>query len=291
MRWRTGRRSTNIEDRRGQSMGGGGVRIGGCMGLILLLVIILLGADPMAFLDALFGGGGGSPPPATQPVGTEREGDELSEFTSTVLAYTEDTWGPIFADAGLQYRRPTVVLFTDVTQSGCGYGSSATGPFYCPLDQRVYLDLGFFTDLANLVGLASNEFDFAAAYVVSHEVGHHVQNLLGTSNAVRQLQARNPSAANELSVLLELQADCFAGVVWAERYQTEAVNLVPGDVEEGLRTAAAIGDDRLMRSAGRAVQPESFTHGSSDQRRQWLQRGITTGDPDACDTFGQAGYD
>ncbi len=204
---------------------------------------------------------------------------------------TEDTWGEIFSKAGRQYRPPVLVMFTDATRSACGLGSSATGPFYCPPDEQIYIDLGFFGDLAQMAGVSSEEFDFAGAYVIAHEVGHHVQNLLGTSDEVRQAQARSPGEANRLSVLLELQADCFAGV-WANRARTlegESV-LEPGDVQEGMRTAAAIGDDRLARSAGRSVSPESFTHGTSDQRRQWLETGLESGDPEACDTFAQAGY-
>ena len=292
MRWRQGRRSSNVEDRRGQRMAGGPLKIGGGMGLLILLAVVLLGGDPLQFLGALLGGGGEAPAPATEPRATSEAEDELAAFSSTVLAYTEDTWGPIFAESGLQYRPPVLVLFTDATQSACGYGSAATGPFYCPPDQRLYIDLGFFSDLAEMAGIGSNEFDFAGAYVISHEVGHHVQNLLGTSDAVRRMQAQNPGAANQLSVLMELQADCFAGVVWSSRHgdADAAVALEPGDVEEGMRTAAAIGDDRLARSAGRAVSPESFTHGTSEQRREWLERGLTSGDPDQCDTFAQAGY-
>jgi predicted metalloprotease len=204
---------------------------------------------------------------------------------------TEDTWSAIFSEAGGQYRPPVLVMFTDATRSACGLGSSATGPFYCPPDERIYIDLGFFNDLAQMAGISSSEFDFAAAYVIAHEVGHHVQNLLGTSDEVRQAQARSPGEANRLSVLLELQADCFAGV-WANRTRAPDGRsmLEPGDVQEGMRAAAAIGDDRLARSAGRSVSPESFTHGTSEQRRHWLETGLESGMTESCDTFAQAGY-
>ena len=293
MRWKQGRRSSNVEDRRGRGVSGGGLKIGGGLGLLIVLAVVLLGGDPLQFLGALVGDGGGgttAPAPAggTAPA---RADDELADFTTRVLGMTEDTWGEIFSEAGRQYRPPVLVMFTDATRSACGYGSSATGPFYCPPDERIYIDLGFFGDLARMAGIDSDEFDFAGAYVIAHEVGHHIQNLLGTSDEVRQAQARSPGDANRLSVLLELQADCFAGV-WANRARTldgQSV-LEPGDVQEGMRAAGAIGDDRLARSAGRSVSPESFTHGTSEQRRQWLETGLQSGDPEACDTFAQAGY-
>jgi predicted metalloprotease len=284
-----------VEDRRGQRLTGGGLKIGGGMGLLILVVVVLMGGDPMQLLSALVGGDGGAgpapaPAPSGAPAGQTAANDELGDFTTRVLGMTEDVWTEVFAASGQRYRPPVLVMFTDATQSACGYGSSATGPFYCPSDQKVYIDLGFFGDLARMAGVGSEEFDFAGAYVIAHEVGHHVQNLLGTSDAVRQAQTRSPRDANRLSVLLELQADCFAGV-WANR--TNALGggqvLEPGDVEEGLRTAAAIGDDRLLKSAGRSASPESFTHGSSDQRQQWLRTGLASGDPARCDTFAQAG--
>lgn len=293
MRWRQGRRSTNVEDRRGQRLTGGGLKIGGGMGLLILVVVVVMGGDPMQLLSAILGGGGSgqAPAPSTAPSGQTAANDELGDFTTAVLGMTEDAWTEIFQADGRQYRPPILVMFTDATQSACGYGSSATGPFYCPSDQKVYIDLGFFGDLARMAGVGSNEFDFAGAYVIAHEVGHHVQNLLGTSDAVRQAQAQSPRDANRLSVLLELQADCYAGV-WANRTNARGGGQVleAGDVEEGLRTAAAIGDDRLLKSAGRSASPESFTHGSSDQRVQWLRKGLETGDPDSCDTFAQAGF-
>lgn len=292
MRWRQGRKSSNVEDRRGHRVSGGGLKIGGGLGLLILLAVVLLGGDPLQFLGGLVGDGGGSnqPVPAEGPAPAAAD-DELADFTTRVLGMTEDTWGEIFAEAGRQYRPPVLVMFTDATRSACGFGSSATGPFYCPPDERIYIDLGFFGDLARMAGISSDEFDFAAAYVIAHEVGHHVQNLLGTTDEVRQAQTRSPGEANRLSVLLELQADCFAGV-WASRTRTdEGLSVLePGDVEEGMRTAAAIGDDRLARSAGRSVSPESFTHGTSEQRRNWLATGLESGDPETCDTFAQAGY-
>ncbi|MFW6084235.1 MAG: neutral zinc metallopeptidase [Gemmatimonadota bacterium] len=292
MRWRRGRKSSNVEDRRGRRAAGGGVRIGGGLGLLVVLAVVLLGGDPLQFLGALVDdGGGGAGPAPEQGTAPATADDELADFTARVLGMTEDTWGEIFSETGRRYRPPVLVMFTDATRSACGFGSSATGPFYCPPDERIYIDLGFFGDLARMAGVASDEFDFAGAYVIAHEVGHHVQNLLGTSDQVRQAQARSPGDANRLSVLLELQADCFAGV-WASRARTLEGRgvLEPGDVQEGMRAAAAIGDDRLARSAGRTVSPESFTHGTSEQRRHWLQTGLESGDPEACDTFAQAGY-
>jgi len=294
MRWRQGRRSTNVEDRRGRGIAGGGLKLGGGVGLLVVLVVVLLGGDPLRFLGAILGDGesvGTQEPDPTSASAPSDAEDELAEFTTRVLGMTEDTWSEIFAEAEREYRPPILVMFTDATRSACGFGSSATGPFYCPPDERIYIDLGFFGDLARMAGVSSDEFDFAGAYVIAHEVGHHVQNLLGTTDDVRQAQTRSPGEANRLSVLLELQADCFAGV-WASRTRTdEGLSVLePGDVEEGMRTAAAIGDDRLARSGGGSVSPESFTHGTSEQRRQWLETGLGTGDPNACDTLTQAGY-
>lgn len=293
MRWRQGRESSNVEDRRGSRVAGGGLKLGGGLGLLVVVIVVLMGGDPLQLLDLLAGGGpggGAGNPTATTDAGTTAD-DELAEMSRRVLGLTEDTWDGVFGEAGLAYRPPVLVLFTDRVSSACGLAGSATGPFYCPSDERLYLDLGFFHQIAGLAGIGSDEFDFAAAYVIAHEVGHHVQNLLGTSDDVRRAQARAPGEANQLSVRLELQADCYAGV-FANRARGrdgESV-LEPGDVEEGMRTAAAIGDDRLMRNAGRDVSPESFTHGSSEQRVQWLRTGLQSGDPDACDTFAQAGY-
>ena len=282
MRWRGGRRSTNVEDRRGSGrMGrmGPGIKLGGGMTLIVILIALFLGQDPMALLSMLSGGGGvaptqteGAPPPAN---------NEEAEFISVVLADTEDVWGQIFANSGERYQPPTLVLFSDVVQSACGFNSAATGPFYCPPDQNVYIDLGFFRELKRLGAPG----DFARAYVLGHEVGHHIQNLLGTADQVRQAQARaSQTQANTLSVLMELQADCYAGV-WAHHAHKQRQILEEGDIEEGLRAAAAIGDDRLQRQSGRPVNPDSFTHGSSAQRVEWFKQGLQTGSVRECDTF------
>jgi len=279
MRWKKGRRSSNVEDRRGQRVGRG-VKMGGGVTLLVVLAVLLLGGDPSALLQMA---GESSTTRTRAPTAAE---DEMADFVTVVLGSTEDTWSEIFAAAGQSYREPTLVLFTDMVQSACGMNTAATGPFYCPPDQKVFIDVGFFRELARIGGAG----DFAQAYVVGHEVGHHVQNLVGTSDAVRQAQARSGSRAeaNSLSVAMELQADCYAGV-WAHQVNRRGgeVVLEPGDVEEGLRAAAAIGDDRLMRSAGKAANPESFTHGSSEQRAMWLRRGLETGSVEACDTFGQ----
>lgn len=281
MKWKKGRLSTNVEDRRGRRVGRG-VRLGGGATLLIVIVVLLLGGDPSALLQ-LAGEAPVAPPGSPDPAE-----DQMAEFVTRVLGFTEDVWSEIFAEAGLEYREPTLVLFTDVVQSACGMNTAATGPFYCPPDQNVYIDLGFFRELERMGGGG----DFARAYVIGHEIGHHVQKLLGTSDAVRQARARSRSEAeaNRWSVLLELQADCYAGV-WA--HHTDRLGggriLEPGDVEEGLNAAAAIGDDRLMRSAGRAAHPDAFTHGSSEQRARWLRTGLSTGDVQACDTFAEAG--
>ena len=289
MRWQQGRRSTNVEDRRGQKVKKAGA-IGGATALVMGGLGLLLGGDPfyimMMMLEATAGG------QAVQTRAPTAEEDEAADFVTAVLGYTEDTWAEIFAEQGLTYEPATLVLFTDVVNSACGFNSAATGPFYCPLDGSVYIDVGFFDELARLGG----EGDFAGAYVISHEIGHHVQNLLGTSSRVQQAQraARNQAQANNLSVMLELQADCYAGV-WASHandieFQARGVPLLEdGDLEEGLETAAAIGDDRLLRQAGRAASPESFTHGTSAQRAQWLSVGFQTGEMQACDTFAATG--
>ena len=277
MRWKKGRRSTNIEDRRGQRVGRG-VKMGGGLTLIVVVAVLLLGGDPTTLLEMA------GESPSTQTRAPTAAEDEMADFVTVVLGSTEDAWSDIFAAAGQSYREPTLVLFTDMVESACGMNTAATGPFYCPPDQKLYIDVGFFRELERIGGAG----DFAQAYVVGHEVGHHVQNLVGTSDAVRQAGARSGSRAeaNRLSVALELQADCYAGV-WAHHIQRGGgeVVLEPGDVEEGLRAAAAIGDDRLMRSAGRAANPDAFTHGTSEQRAMWLRRGLETGNVEACDTF------
>jgi len=293
MRWRTGRESENVEDRRGQGpQYGRGVRVGGVggLGLIVVVVIALLtGIDPLALLSEL-GSGSAVPsgssgridaPSSSRPAGT----DEPARFASVILADTEDTWGPIFSAAGRRYQAPRLVLFDGATPSACGQGSAAMGPFYCPLDQKVYLDLAFFRELERRFAAPG---DFAQAYVIAHEVGHHVQNQLGIADRVQSLRQRvGEREANALSVRMELQADCLAGV-WAHNANKQRKLLEPGDVEEGLRAAAAIGDDTIQRRSQGRVVPESWTHGSSDQRVRWFRRGMETGNLNECDTFTSA---
>jgi predicted metalloprotease len=277
MRWRQGRQSTNVRDVRGRRMAGGAGLGGGA--LLIMLVVWLMGGNPLQFLQTV-DGGGGAPPAQTGE--TPPPTDEAGQFMSAILAMTEDVWTELFAASGERYTPPTMVLFSDAVQSACGYSSAASGPFYCPSDQALYLDTSFFGELARMGGPG----DFAQAYVVGHEVGHHIQNLTGSLQRARELQnaARSESEANRLQVLVELQADCYAGV-WANHANRRQQVLEPGDVEEGLAAAAAIGDDRLARQSGRAAVPESFTHGTSAQRQQWLGTGLELGDPSACDTF------
>ncbi|MFA6955765.1 MAG: neutral zinc metallopeptidase [Thermoanaerobaculia bacterium] len=288
MRWQSGRRSDNVEDRRGISVGRGGATLG-CGGLILVLAIALItGRDPREILQLVEQTQGPStsvqqPAPGTpaQP----RPDDQLADFVSVVLADTEDTWTPIFKSMGRTYTPPTLVLFTDAVESACGYSSAATGPFYCPGDSKLYIDLGFYGELRDRFGAPG---DFAQAYVVAHEIGHHVQNELGISDKVHQLEQQSSEReANAISVKLELQADCFAGV-WANHADSQRKMLEEGDVEEGLNAAAAIGDDRLQRMAGRSVSPDTWTHGSSEQRVQWFRTGMQSGDMRDCDTFGSS---
>jgi hypothetical protein len=278
VRWQGRRRSENVEDRRGAGVGlaGGGIGL-----LVLLLIGLLCGIDPRTLLQVAEQTQTQTQPSGPPPAPGE---DPAADFAATILGTTEEAWSEIFDERGATYEPPTLVLFTDMVRSGCGTASSQTGPFYCPLDRRLYLDLGFFNELARMGGPG----DFAAAYVIGHEVGHHVQNLAGPAEEVQRMQQQAGGAgANALSVRLELQADCYAGV-WAARAGRTQTFLEPGDVEEGLAAAAAIGDDRLQRSAGRAVQPESFTHGTSAQRQQWLRAGLESGEPESCDTFGQS---
>jgi predicted metalloprotease len=259
----------------------GGPRIGGGgLGIIVVLGLVYFLGGPDAVMQ-LLGGGGGSVAPSSQQGQPLTANDAGSDFVASVLGSTEDVWGSLFAQAGQRYQAPELLLFAGAVQSACGYASAASGPFYCPGDRRVYLDTSFFDDLARMGGPG----DFAAAYVIGHEVGHHVQTLLGTSAEVRAAQARASEVeGNRLQVSMELQADCFAGV-WAYHANQASPLLEPGDVEEGLGAAQAIGDDRLQRNAGRAVTPDSFTHGSSADRQRWLGLGLRTGDPSACDTF------
>jgi len=283
MRWKDLRRSSNVRDVRGAGGGGGmrmgGPRIGGGLGVLVIVVLAFVLGGPEAVLQLLGGGGAGAPSgDQGRPLTTN---DAESDFVARVLGSTEDVWSSLFAQSGQQYRAPELALFAGAVQSACGFASAASGPFYCPGDQRVYLDTAFFDDLARMGGPG----DFAAAYVIGHEVGHHVQTLLGTSAEVRAAQQRGSEVeANRIQVAMELQADCFAGV-WAYHANQSTPLLEPGDVEEGLGAAQAIGDDRLQRNAGRSVTPDSFTHGSSAERQQWLSTGLRTGDPSACDTF------
>jgi predicted metalloprotease len=286
MRWEDGRESDQVEDRRGFT--GGRVAIGGCGTLIVVLVISLLtGTSPERILQ-LLGGSSPSGSVATAPSGASPGApaapgpeDREKKFVSVILADTEDTWTYIFASSGQKYQLPTLVLFTDETPTACGQGSAAQGPFYCPLDRKVYLDLGFFDELSRRFGAPG---DFARAYVIAHEIGHHVQQQLGVMDKVEDLRRRSSREdANQLSVRLELQADCYAGV-WGNRGARKGL-LEPGDAEAGLRAAAAIGDDRLQRMATGRVQPETWTHGSSEQRVEWLRRGLTSGDPGVCKAF------
>lgn len=286
MRWQQSRRSDNVEDRRsmGGMMGGRTVQIGG-LGLIIVIVgALFFGQDPGQLAQMLQGGAVEQTVPDASQAGPQPT-DAASDFVSAVLGDTEDTWGAVFQSAGESYAPPHLVLYTDVVETNCGVMQSTTGPFYCPEDQKVYIDLGFMNDLQRL-GVSG---DFAMAYVIAHEVGHHVQHLTGLDMQVRDLQARSSQAdANQLSVLLELQADCYAGV-WANHAATQRQLLDQSDVEEGLNAAASVGDDRMMRMAGRRVQREAFTHGSSEERAQWFRTGLSKGDLNACDTFGQAG--
>lgn len=285
MRWQGRRESDNVEDVRGRGpIGRAGAGLG-CGGLLLVLVIAYAtGQDPMALLQMVQGTQATLPssPSAVEPGGAPPS-DELGKFASVVLADTEETWDGVFAKAGARYEKPRLVLFTGAVQSACGMSSAAVGPFYCPGDHKVYLDLSFFDELSRRFGAPG---DFAQAYVIAHEVGHHVQNLLGISDKVSAAQERagSEAQANAYSVRLELQADCLAGV-WANHAHRERQLLEPGDVEEGLRAAAAIGDDRLQKMATGRVSPDSFTHGSSAQRVEWLRRGLESGNPDVCETF------
>lgn len=280
MRWRTGRESNNVEDRRGfraaPTLAGGGVGA-----IVLVLIALYFGIDPSFLLQS--GSPGGVP--AGQTVQVSPADDESRQFISVILADTEDTWRDLFRQMGGAYQEPKLVLFSGAVQSACGFAQAAVGPFYCPADQKVYIDLGFFDELKNRFKAPG---DFAQAYVVAHEIGHHVQNLLGVSAKVESLRARVSAAeANALSVRLELQADCFAGV-WAYHAHKSRQLLESGDIEEGLNAATAIGDDRLQMQAKGYVAPDSFTHGSSAQRVRWFKHGIAGGDLRQCDAFNAA---
>jgi predicted metalloprotease len=278
MRWETGRRSVNVEDRRGFTVGRG---VAGGGAVLLAIVAALLGAPEGTVRDILNSGRTTSTQSAPSTPADPAE-EKAVDFVKVVLGYTEETWRTVFAAHGEQYQEPHLSLFRGRVDSACGLASAAVGPFYCPPDQRVYLDLSFFAELDRRFGAPG---DFAQAYVIAHEVGHHVQNLLGVSAAVHKRRSRMSEAeGNRLSVMTELQADCYAGV-WAHHTNKTHQVLEPGDVEEGLRAAAAIGDDTLQRQTRGQVVPDSFTHGTSQQRVHWLRRGLTTGQLESCDTF------
>lgn len=283
MRWKGRRRSTNVEDRRGASRGG--KLLGGGIGtIVVILFAAYTGIDPSLLMQGLEVVNSSSQ--SSQPLPEDLQDDPTANRVAVVLADTEEVWSRIFDSGGQTYQPPTLVLFTGSTRSACGLGQAAMGPFYCPADRKAYIDLSFFEDLRNRFGAPG---DFAQAYVLAHEVAHHVQNLLGVSGRVRELQqqGRNQAEVNQLSVRLELQADCFSGV-WANRAEQMFGILEEGDLEEALNAATAIGDDRLQRQSRGSVAPDSFTHGTSAQRKRWFKAGFDTGDPDACDTFSSA---
>ncbi|MFN8642122.1 MAG: neutral zinc metallopeptidase [Candidatus Binatia bacterium] len=284
MRWDDQRRSENVEDRRGMEPGRGrgrGPAIGGVGLLLILGIAFLTGENPLVLLEAVSGGSSASAP-APQASGPEgAPGDQLGQFAAAVLGSTEDVWTQVFARSGSRYEPPVMVLFSGSVQSACGFSSAAVGPFYCPLDNKLYLDLSFFDELERRFGAPG---DFAQAYVIAHEVGHHVQNQLGIARKVHAAQQRaSQEDANALSVRMELQADCLAGV-WAQHSRL----LESGDAEEGLRAASAIGDDQLQRRSQGYTVPETWTHGSSEMRVRWLRRGLQSGDIAQCDTFAAA---
>lgn len=286
MRWEGNRQSSNVEDMR--AGGGGGFGIGrGAIGIGTIVVALIggavLGINPLTLLGILSGGGG--PAPQVQNAPAPPAGDREAQFVSTVLADTEDVWKQLFTQGGAAYQEPKLVLFRGAVRTACGAGQAAMGPFYCPADQKVYIDLGFYETLKTRMGAPG---DFAQAYVIAHEVGHHVQHQLGITEQVERARARGTAAqGNALSVKLELQADCFAGV-WGHHAHKSRQILEQGDVGEAMNAASKIGDDALQQSSGRAVVPESFTHGSSEQRQRWFQTGLTTGSVKACDTFSAA---
>jgi len=291
MKWEGNRESDNVEDRRsdggGGGFGGGGLLGGRSVGIGTIVVALvggwMFGINPLTLLGMLSGGGAPTAQVQQQaPAQRPPADDRMAAFVSTVLADTEDVWKDVFAKGGSTYKEPRLVLFRGATQTACGQGQAAMGPFYCPGDQKVYIDLGFYETLKNQLGAPG---DFAQAYVIAHEVGHHVQHLLGISSKMEQMRGRVSKVEyNALSVRLELQADCFAGV-WAHHAQSARQILEQGDVEEAMNAAARIGDDALQRSSGGAVVPDSFTHGTSAQRQRWFDMGLKNGGVKACDTF------
>lgn len=296
MKWDDKGPSEDLEDRRGESSGGGGgFRLGGGrLGiggfLVLLVLSVVFKTDLTGALGGAGGGGslpsqGGADPasgPSAPPAQTTAEEEQLVKFMSFVLDDAQQNWAATFQAGGAQYTRAKLVLFRNQVNTGCGGAQSATGPFYCPADQKVYIDLGFYDELRRRFGAPG---DFAQAYVLAHEIGHHIQNLTGTERKMRQLQSGNPGAHNELSVRLELQADCYAGI-WGKHAQ-QAGRLDDGDIDEALKAASAVGDDRISQMTGSSIRPESFTHGSAAQRMTWFRRGFDSGKLESCDTFAQ----
>jgi hypothetical protein len=288
MRWEGNRESSNVEDMRAGGGGGGFGLGGGTIGIGTIVIALIGGAvfgiNPLTLLGIMTGGGG-APAPQAQHAPAPPSNDPMAKFVSTVLADTEDVWTQLFKEGGATYHDPKLVLFRGAVRTGCGGGQAAMGPFYCPADQKVYIDLSFYETLKTRLGAPG---DFAQAYVIAHEVGHHVQQELGITQKVDQARARASQAeGNAMSVRVELQADCFAGV-WANHAQKARNILEQGDIEEAMNAAQKIGDDTLQQAAGRAVVPETFTHGSSAQRQKWFSTGLQTGQVKACDTFNTA---
>lgn len=283
MKWQSGRRSKNVIDRRGAG-GRRGVVGGGIGTIVIILVALYFGVDPTFLLEGMQSASVPSTTSGTRATAEDLAGDPVADMISVVVADTEEVWRGLFAANGRQYEEPRLVLFDGMTRSACGLGQAAMGPFYCPADKNAYIDLSFYRDLRERFNAPG---DFAQAYVIAHEIGHHVQNLLGVSGEVHRMRQQvSEVEANQLSVRLELQADCLAGV-WANRTREGTnISLEAGDIEEALTAASAIGDDRLQRQSSGTVAPDSFTHGSSAQRVRWFGRGFETGNPDTCDTFG-----
>lgn len=287
MKWEGNRESDNVEDRRGMGGGGGGFGLGGKsigIGTIVLALIgsAVFGVNPLTMLDMLSGGGGGGMPVQQAPARETPATDRQTKFVQVVLADTEDVWSKLFAEKNADYAEPRLVLFEGATPTACGTGQSASGPFYCPADQKVYIDLAFYSLMQKQFGVSG---EFAQAYVIAHEIGHHVQNQLGISDKVHEARQRGSERqGNEMSVRLELQADCFAGA-WAFHSNRARGILEQGDVESALKAAAAIGDDALQRKSQGRVVPDSFTHGTSEQRSRWFAKGLESGQVEACNTF------
>jgi len=279
MQWRGRRESDNVEDRRG--MGGRGIAVGGVGTIVVIIIALIMGKNPAELLQAV-NQDGNAPQANEQPVGRSAEENEAADFVKVVLADNEDVWTTLFKEQGMEYVKPKLVLFTNEVESGCGQASAAVGPFYCPADQKAYIDLSFYDELKNRFNATG---DFAMAYVIAHEIGHHVQNLMGTSDKVNAMRERlSEEEYNKLSVALELQADFYAGV-WAHHAQQMKNILEPGDIEEALNAANAIGDDKLQMQAQGYVVPDAFTHGTSKQRMYWFKKGFDTGDINQGNTF------